>query len=1012
MRVDRHEAHRELAEARRELARLRRIRGAYGMTWRRIARARKRLAFAAALLAAAQADPAAAVPPLFQHGFVFPDSVSGDSFVSPTLADIDGDGDLDAIVSGSSGSTHFFANTGSPLHPVFPATPVKNPFGLFDIGDRSFTSFGDIDADGDLDAFVGNVNGTTFFFRNTGTPSAPVFPSRVVNPFGLTDVGSSSTPTPVDLDGDGDLDLAIGNYGGDTLVFINTGTPAAPVFAAPLTNPFGLARNGRAARPAFADLDGDGDGDAFIGSQQFAAPEQLHWFENTGSATSPAFAAPVAHPFGLVHLGGPASVSFGDVDADGDLDALASGGPSLMVPFENTGTASAPAFEFDGNPFDLAIPGSPTAATIESAPAFADVDADGDLDSFLGPRFTGELIFARNTGGPSSPSFTRDPANPWELAGNDPTLADIDGDGDVDAFVGTFGGEVLFHENTGGADVPLFAPRVANPFGLTTVGFYASPMFTDIDGDGDLDAFIGHWLGDTVFFENTGSVAAPAFAAGVVNPFGLASVGFDASPSFGDFDSDGDLDGFFGHADGNFVLFENTGTTSAPAFAAPVTNPGAPTLYDIGERTTPQLVDLDGDGDLDLVAGRASQATTLFTSVGTPSAPFFHGAYTNRFGSDGTNTAPALEDLDGDGDLDALVGRSNDPNLLLVRNLGTPSAARFVAADAVNPFGFTAGRPQLVDIDADGDLDAFFGREDGQTQLFANVGTPSEDSFSSAVFGPFGLTDVGSRAIPTFGDIDADGDLDAAIGNSSGATLWFTNTGTPASPSFAPPTTNPFGLTTVPSNAAPLLADVDGDGDLDALVGDSQGNMSFFANTGTASAPAFAAPTVNPFGLARGGRDAVPTLADHDGDGDLDGFVGDGRGRVLFFENVVVDADACTDGVDNDGDGRADLGADAGCADTADTSELSAQQCDNGLDDDGDGEIDWRGDASGDPHCANLADDREAPDPPPGCGLGPELLPIAALLLAVRRRRGSYTARSCPSASPTRRPTSSSSGAR
>jgi hypothetical protein len=981
MRADRRDARRELREASLELARLRCIRGASHRTWRRIARARARLASAAALLAVAQlADPAAAGVPAFRHGFVFPDTVSGDGFLCPAFADIDGDGDLDAFVSGSIGSTHFFANTGSALEPKF-AAPIANPFGLFDIGNRSFTTFGDIDADGDLDAFVGDQIGNVSFFRNTGTAAAPRFGTRLLNPFGLADAGDSSTPVPVDLDGDGDLDLAVGNYSGDTLFFRNTGTAAAPAFVAPLTNPFGLARNGRAARPSFADLDGDGDLDAFVGSQQFTVQESLHWFENTGSAASPAFAPAAAHPFGLLHLGGPASVAFGDVDSDGDLDALASGGSSLMVPFDNTGTAAAPALVFVGNPFGLTQPTSPTAAGGESALALGDVDTDGDLDALLGLA----TIFSRNVGSASGPVFARDPANPWGLAGSEPALVDIDADGDADAFVGNPAGDVLFHENTGGANAPAFAAPLINPFGLAGVGLYASPTLVDIDGDADLDAFIGHGLGDTIFFENTGSPAAPAFAAGAVNPFGLAPVGFAASPSFGDFDSDGDLDGLFGHAAGTLVLFENTGSTSAPAFATPVTSPS--NLYDLGDRSSPTLVDYDADGDLDLFVGRAAQATALLVNVGGPGAPFFYGAYSNRLGNDGLNTTPEFFDLDGDGDLDALVGRS-DPNVVLVRNFGTPTTARFVPADAANPFGLGVGRPALADIDVDGDLDAFLGRSDGQTLFYANTGSPAEAAFAAPLTGPFGLADVGNSARPAFADLDGDGDLDALVGNSAGASIWLANTGTAAAPAFAAPVTNPFGLTSVNFYSAPALADVDLDGDLDALIGDRDGNTQFFANTGGATAPAFAAPTANPFGLSRVGRNAIPTFADVDGDGDVDGFVGDRRGRIFFFETVSVTTGACEDGLDNDGDGRVDAGNDPGCASTYDTSELSALQCDNGLDDDGDGLVDYSAAPGGDPECVGPLDDREAPtQASPGCGLGPELIGLAPLLAAVRRRR-------------------------
>ena len=66
----------------------------------------------------------------------------------------------------------------------------------------------------------------------------------------------------------------------------------------------------------------------------------------------------------------------------------------------------------------------------------------------------------------------------------------------------------------------LAFPRFARyPFGLVDVGAYASPAFADIDGDGDLDAFIGnYWRQHHVSFENTGTAVSPAFAAPRTTP--------------------------------------------------------------------------------------------------------------------------------------------------------------------------------------------------------------------------------------------------------------------------------------------------------------------------------------------------------------------------------------------------------------------------------------------------------------------------------------------------------------
>jgi len=81
---------------------------------------------------------------------------------------------------------------------------------------------------------------------------------------------------------------------------------------------------------------------------------------------------------------------------------------------------------------------------------------------------------------------------------------------------------------------PSFKTPQINPYGLTRVGAYATPSFADIDGDGDLDAFVGGPDGNTRFFKNTGTASSPTFAAASTNPFGLSAEGaFDSNPASG-----------------------------------------------------------------------------------------------------------------------------------------------------------------------------------------------------------------------------------------------------------------------------------------------------------------------------------------------------------------------------------------------------------------------------------------------------------------------------------------------
>jgi hypothetical protein len=140
-------------------------------------------------------------------------------------------------------------------------------------------------------------------------------------------------------------------------------------------------------------------------------------------------------------------------------------------------------------------------------------------------------------------------------------------------------------------------------------------VLADIDADSDYDLIFAAYYGDddmaVWLSQNTGTAEEPAFADPDETALGIIKEGRPDVPphiSLVDIDGDGDLDLYYGcggdEADPYIDAFENTGNATTPEFADPVRNPyGLTYLADYVDYATPAFADLDGDGDLDLLAG-------------------------------------------------------------------------------------------------------------------------------------------------------------------------------------------------------------------------------------------------------------------------------------------------------------------------------------------------------------------------------------------------------------------------
>lgn len=200
------------------------------------------------------------------------------------------------------------------------------------------------------------------------------------------------------------------------------------------------------------------------------------------------------------------------------------------------------------------------------------------------------------------------------------------------------------------------------------------------------------------------------------------------------------------------------------------------------------------------------------------------------------------------------------------------------AWDAPDPGSLTA--PCLVDLDNDGDYDLLTGENGGSSIAYENIGALTSPTWSART--GWNVPDIGARAKPAAADLDGDGDYDLMVGSTAGTSYGYENAGSITSPTWTPNTT--WNTVDIGTYSAPALADLDDDGDYDLLIGSSTGNCIGYENTGSASAPTWSRKTA--WDTPDVGSNSVPAFLDIDGDSDLDLLIGDGTGVSFGFENT------------------------------------------------------------------------------------------------------------------------------
>ena len=507
---------------------------------------------------------------------------------------------------------------------------------------------------------------------------------------------------------------------------------------------------------------------------------------------------------------------------------------------------------------------------------FVDLDNDGDQDIVIG-NADGTIDYIENTGNGFITAATN-PFNAIDVGDNAaPDFVDIDGDSDLDLFVGNSTGTVQYFRNNSGTFVEITG--ASHPLDGIDFGSSSSPEFADIDGDSDPDLLVGNSVGVIVYYENNGGTFTQL--TGASNPFDGIDVGDDADAEVIDFDGDGDLDLFIGEKGGVINFYDNV----SGVYTVQTGGDNPFTGVDVGSNSHPAVLDVDGDADLDMVIGEAGGTTTnylnylenvggTFTAQRGTNNPF-EGVRTDRY------LNPVFVDVDNDADLDIVSG-TYDGNILYFNNDG----GAFIPMElGDNPFDAilvdTMSKADVADIDGDMDLDLVIGDENGQLRYFVNE-TGSYVEVTGAA-NPFNGFDVGGNSTPDLGDIDGDGDLDLFVGEKDGYINYYRNiSGTYTVQTGA---NNPFDGVDVGTDSRPTLVDFDGDGDLDMLIGAGDGTVDYYENNGGTFTALTG--TDNPANGIDFGGNSTPILADFDGDGDLDLYSGNSNGEFLVSEYMT-----------------------------------------------------------------------------------------------------------------------------
>lgn len=496
----------------------------------------------------------------------------------------------------------------------------------------------------------------------------------------------------------------------------------------------------------------------------------------------------------------------------------------------------------------------------------------------------------RNFGGFEAGSFTSSNISADTPNSSDIELADLNGDTFLDAIVAVQGAEnrIYLHNGT---DDPFNGVAGSN---LHTDTFSSAVLaIGDVDRDGDIDIFVGESAHPNHLYLNdgTGTFTAATFPTEDERTDAIALY---------DINNDGWLDALVGNDTGELNRYYLNNQTADP-FAAATQGGFAGNTEFIREF---KAIDIDNDNDLDILAATTTGLTSkLFINDGANPPSFTQ----LDLGTD-TDFSLTLDlgDLDNDGNIDVVLGNSGVVNRYY---LNDGDANPFDAAGvSIHADARSTRSIHLEDIDNDGDLDAITADSSSTNAVYLNNG--SSNPFSNSIRQNIGTSQVTQAS--AIGDLDKDGDIDQVETNFGQVSRLYLNTSS-TNPfqdvSETDLTADTFGSTVSES------ADFNRDGNLDVVLGTfSTEEIKIYLGNGDGTFGASANVSAD----TDNNQDFEIVDLDNDGNLDLivanedqtnKYYLGNGDGTFAAGVEITADADSSQsiDSGDLDGDGDLDL---------------------------------------------------------------------------------------------------------